>query len=149
KLENGKYVMPAPVEEHLKLSPYIANVMLHGANRPYNVAVVVPEKKMLEEWAANEEIDLAAAGAKARLQSLLQNEIETRGAELRRYELPKRLVIADEDFTTDNGLLTPTLKLKRRAVLDRYGADLEALYRGGDAVEAAIESEEQALLAKR
>ena len=148
KLENGKYVMPAPVEEHLKLSPYIANVMLHGANRPYNVAVVVPEKKMLEEWAANEKIDLAGAGAKARMQSLLHSEIETRGAELRRYELPKRFVIADEDFTTDNGLLTPTLKLKRRAVLDRYGADLEALYRGGDAVEAAIDSEEQALLTK-
>src|SRR5690606_34216408 len=51
KLSNGKYVMPGPLEEKLKLSPYIANVMLHGANRPHNVALVVLERSAVDSWA--------------------------------------------------------------------------------------------------
>src|SRR6516165_8744635 len=51
KLENGKYVMPSPLEEELKLSPYIANVMLHGHNKPFNVALVVPDATAVERWA--------------------------------------------------------------------------------------------------
>ena len=57
KLENGKYVMPAPLEEQLKLSPYIANVMLYGADKPYNVALVVLDAAAVREWAAEQGID--------------------------------------------------------------------------------------------
>ncbi len=54
KLENGKYVVPSPLEELLKLAPRVTNVMIYGANRPYNVALVVPDREALEAWAAAE-----------------------------------------------------------------------------------------------
>ena len=52
KLENGKYVVPTPLEEQLKLSPFIANVMVYGDNKPYNVALIVPDVEALKAWAA-------------------------------------------------------------------------------------------------
>src|SRR5690606_40201830 len=51
KLETGKYVVPSPLEEELKLSPFILNVMLYGANRPHNVALVVADVPAIEKWA--------------------------------------------------------------------------------------------------
>ena len=128
KLDSGRYVMPGPIEERLSLSPYIANVMLYGANRPYNVAVVVPERTTLSAWADAHHVDLDASKAPTELIDLLQTEIHEHSQGLRPYEIPRRFVVAKEDFGTENGLLTPTLKLKRKNVLERYGAELEALY---------------------
>src|ERR1044071_2309050 len=59
KLENGKYVMPSPLEETLKLSPFIANVMIYGDARPFNVALVVPNAQALQVWAQKQNIVLA------------------------------------------------------------------------------------------
>src|SRR5438046_10098377 len=50
KLETGKYVVPSPIEEELKLSPYIANVMVYGANKPFNVALIVPDAEAVSRW---------------------------------------------------------------------------------------------------
>lgn len=127
KLETGKYVMPAPVEEQLKLSPYLANVMIYGDGRPYNVAIVVPDRAALDEWARREEIQLDDPARDPRVHALLLRELHAHG-ELRSYEVPRRLLVVTQDFATENGLLTPTLKLKRSEVLERYRADLEALY---------------------
>ena len=62
------------------------------------------------------------------VRQLIRSEIETLSKELKGYERVQNFIIVLEDFTTDNGMLTPTLKLKRRVVLERYGADLDALY---------------------
>jgi long-chain acyl-CoA synthetase len=128
KLENGKYVVPSPLEEQLKLSPYIANVMLHGANKPHNVALVVPDLEALKKWAGENAVELGNLSNSDRVRALLKDEIEKYGSEFKGYEKPKDFVIVAEDFTTDNGMLTPTLKLKRRNVLARYEQDLNALY---------------------
>ena len=128
KLDSGRYVMPGPIEERLALSPYIANIMLYGANHPYNVAVVVPERQAVVAWAVGKDIDLDAPEPPEELLELLHAEIREHGQGLKPYEIPRRFVIAREDFGTDNGFLTPTLKLKRQRVVDRYGAALEALY---------------------
>lgn len=127
KLDSGKYVMPGPIEEQLSLSPFIANVMLYGDNRPYNVAVVVPERGALEKWAAEQAVDLRKGDA-TQVRALLKSEILVQSHGLRPYEVPKRFVIASEDFTTSNGLLTPTLKVRRQKVLERYSSQIEALY---------------------
>lgn len=129
KLENGKYVMPAPVEERLQLSPYFLNVMLHGSGKPYNVALVVPDRAKLAHWAAEHGIPEDKLYDAPEVRALLQRELDEHGAELRGYERPKKLVLAPEEFTVDNGMLTPSLKLKRRNVLERYGEAIEALYR--------------------
>ena len=128
KLENGKYVVPSPLEEKLKLSPFIANVMIYGANKPHNVALVVPDAEAVRGWAAKQGVALEDVARNEQVRQLLRTEIETHSKDLKGYERVQNFIIALEDFTTDNGMLTPTLKLKRRVVLERYGDDLEALY---------------------
>ena len=131
KLENGKYVVPSPLEEELKLSPFIANAMIYGANKPHNVALIVPDKVALEGWAKAENVDLSGDISKnARVLELLKKEVDTHSnTSFKGYEKPNQIAILTEDFTTDNGMLTPTLKLKRQKVLERYGTLVESLYR--------------------
>jgi len=129
KLENGKYVVPSPLEEELKLSPYIANVMIHGANKPFNVALVVPDMIALRKWAQDQGVELNGNLAEnTRVRDLIAGELDKYGANFKGFERPKKFAITEEDFTTDNDMLTPTLKLKRRSVLARYEGDLDALY---------------------
>jgi long-chain acyl-CoA synthetase len=128
KLENGKYVMPGPLEEELKLSPFVSNVMLHGANRPYNVALVVVDEPAVRAWASEEGFALDDPTHDARVEELLQRELDHYASAFRSYEVPRRVLVTVDDWSTDNGLLTPTLKLKRRVVEERYGGALDALY---------------------
>jgi long-chain acyl-CoA synthetase len=131
KLENGKYVMPTPLEEQLALSPYIANVMLHGQDRPYNVALVALDRERVAVWAGEHGLptdgDLAQLPA---VRDLIDGELQQRSSAFREYEKPRGFVLTSEALTIENGMLTPTLKLKRRNVLARHGAALEALYGG-------------------
>jgi long-chain acyl-CoA synthetase len=129
KLENGKYVMPSPLEERLKLSPYVANAMLFGENRPFNVAIIVPDMEAVRSWARDNHVELPAdlEGSHA-LRSMMGTELEKAASAFRGFEKPRRFVLTLEDFTPENGLLTPTLKIKRRRVVDRYSRQIEALY---------------------
>jgi long-chain acyl-CoA synthetase len=128
KLENGKYVVPSPLEEELKLSPFVANVMIYGANKPYNVALIVPDNASLARWAESEKVDVTDINANEKVTALFLKEIESHSSRFKGYEKPQKLLFTREDFTTDNGLLTPTMKLKRQKVMDRYGKQIEALY---------------------
>jgi len=128
KLENGKYVVPSPLEEILKLSPYILNVMLQGENKPYNVALVVVDRDSVMRWAKLANFAVKDVTTDAHVKSLIQTELDNYGSRFRSYERPKKFVLVTEDFTVENGLLTPSLKVKRRNVLARYGKALEALY---------------------
>ncbi|HVW28047.1 MAG TPA: long-chain fatty acid--CoA ligase [Polyangiaceae bacterium] len=133
KLDSGKYVVPGPIEEQLSLSPYIASIMIYGENRPYNVAVLAPNRAAIERWARSRAIDGATALASKPVLDLLHTEILHHSRGLRSYEVPRRFILAREEFATENGLLTPTLKVKRQNVLALYRAELEALYERLDA----------------
>ena len=134
KLENGKYVMPSTLEEALKLSPFIANVMIHGDGKPFNVALIVLGEPALRAWAKHEGVALGGDPAgDERVRALIASEIDRLGAEFKRFEKPRDFAIIPEDFTIANGLLTPTLKLKRREVVARYGKLIEELYSRGAA----------------
>jgi long-chain acyl-CoA synthetase len=130
KLENGKYVSPAPLEEQLKLSPYILNAMVYGDNRLYNTALVVADMDAVKKWAADQGI--TDEGDKllenARVKELMQQQVEQYSAEWKGFEKVKKIACISEDFTTQNGLLTPSLKLKRRLAWQKYGSLLDALY---------------------
>ncbi len=128
KLENGKYVVPSPLEEDLKLSPFIANVMLYGADRPHNVALVVPEREALERWAATQSEPLGEIANDPAVKRLLAAELSQRSAQFKSYEKPVDFAVIEADFTIENGLLTPSMKVKRQAVADRYRSVIEALY---------------------
>jgi len=130
KLLNGKYVVPTPLEDKLKLSPYISNVMVHGMNREFNVALVVPEFEVLKEWAADKGLatDPSSLVKSPEVRALIADEIETLSSDFKGYERVRDFCLGQEDFTTENGMLTPTLKLKRRIVQKRYGDMIESLY---------------------
>jgi long-chain acyl-CoA synthetase len=131
KLENGKYVVPSPIEEQLQLSGYITNIMVYGEQRPFNVAVIVPDMAALTKWA--ERHGLGDLGEDALIKSeevndLYQREIDRLSSEIKGYEKVRGFVLEDEEFAPENGMLTPSLKVKRRAVMEKYGADIEKLY---------------------
>jgi len=128
KLENGKYVVPSPLEEELKLSPFIANVMIHGANKPYNVALVVPDKAAVEKWAAENGKKVDDLEKSDEVKQLIDDELKKYSKSFKGFERPEKFALTIEDFTTDNGMLTPTLKLKRRNVLAKYESALDSLY---------------------
>jgi len=128
KLENGKFVVPSPLEEELKLSPYILNTMLFGLNRPHNVALVVIDEPAVSKWAREKGLEIKDYTSDPAVIELIGKELETRAHNFRGYEKPKAFRLIREDFTIENGLLTPSLKVRRNLVLNRYLPDLEALY---------------------
>jgi len=132
KLENGKYVVPTPLEEEIKLSPYVTNVMVYGDNRPHNVALVVANHDAVKSWADKEGHALSGGEAwleDAKVRELLSKEIEKYSEKFKGFESVQDFAVIDSDFTTENGMLTPSLKLKRRTVLEKYGPLLDALYK--------------------
>jgi long-chain acyl-CoA synthetase len=135
KLANGKYVAPAPLEEKLQLSAYIAQCMVYGADQPHNVAMIVPDMAALRAWAASHGVptDTAALLADPRTRDLIRKEIELHSRDFKGFEAIHDFVLSGEELTTQNDMLTPTLKLKRRNVLARFERDLKALYRGAAA----------------
>jgi len=103
--------------------------MLYGEARPYNVALVVIDEDKVRAWATEQGIP--ANGDVAHLPTvhdLIATELARLSVGFRSYERPRAFTLTAEPFTIANGMLTPTLKLKRRAVQARYGAALTALY---------------------
>jgi long-chain acyl-CoA synthetase len=130
KLANGKYVVPTPIEDKLSLSPYFASIMIYGDNRPFNIALVVPDREAVGEWAGSRDLELndSLLAENPAVLELIESEVNSINQSLKGYERIKKHLVIDEDFTTENGMLTPTLKVKRRVVLDRYGDAIESLY---------------------
>ncbi|MGH7298729.1 MAG: AMP-binding protein, partial [Polyangiaceae bacterium] len=132
KLENGKYVVPTPLEEALKLSPYVLNTMVYGDNRPFNVALVVANVAAVKKWGEEHQVSLPGSPEAIvkddRVRSLFKQEIEKHGAAFKGFESIQDFALVADDFTTDNGMLTPSLKLKRRKVIEVYGPVIDGLY---------------------
>jgi long-chain acyl-CoA synthetase len=137
KLENGRYVMPSVLEEELKLSPYVANVMIYGDGKPFNVALVAIDDARIREWAKGEALTVGEDLTRdEHVRALLRDEIALHAKNFKPFERPLDFAIVAHDFTTQDGLLTPTLKLRRREVMARYGARIEGLYAKHVAAEA-------------
>ncbi|HEY8431484.1 MAG TPA: long-chain fatty acid--CoA ligase [Sandaracinaceae bacterium] len=131
KLENGKYVVPSPLEELLKLSPFILNAFVYGANKPYNVALIVPDMEALRGWAREQGIDASDAELvkNERVLALVREQIDRYSGDFKQFEKIKTFTLITEDFTIENGMLTPKMSVKRQKVIERYGNELEAMYR--------------------
>jgi long-chain acyl-CoA synthetase len=130
KLANGRYVAPAPLEEKLQLSPFIAQAVVYGANQPHNVALIVPDMASLKGWAESQGLptDADALLRHERTRELIRKEIEASSREFKGFESVLSFVLSGEELSTQNDMLTPTLKLKRRNVMTRYEPQLKALY---------------------
>ena len=121
KNSGGDMVAPARVEGHLTLEPEIAQAMVYGDRRPYLVALLVPAKELLDRASGSDDPELTnrLGAAVARVNQGLNNT-----------ERVRRFIVATEAFSTANGQMTPTLKIRRHVIRQAYGAALEALYEG-------------------
>jgi long-chain acyl-CoA synthetase len=130
KLQNGKYVVPAPLEDGLQLSPYIAQAWVSGMNRTHNVALLVPDEEALRPWADKHGItgDLQALADHADVRALLKAEVARCQQGWKHYEQVKDFAVLTTPFSVEDGTLTPKLSLKRPVVEKRYGHLVEALY---------------------
>jgi long-chain acyl-CoA synthetase len=128
KLNSGRYVAPAPLEEKLKLSPFISHCMIYGIGQPYNVALIVADLPSLESYFGRYEVPAEQLLSEPATRRLIENEIMKYSRDFRTYELVRNFWLVSEPFTRENGMLTPTLKIRRRTVLRKYEARLQSLY---------------------
>jgi long-chain acyl-CoA synthetase len=131
KLENGKFVFPASLEEDIRLLPYIENAMIYGENKPYNICLIVPDFVVLEKYAKEHGLpsDHKALVENPQIRELITNEVaNSLKGKYGGYEIPKKFIFLDENFTVENGTLTQTMKLKRRVVVGKYKDMIEELY---------------------
>ncbi|HEX4478432.1 MAG TPA: long-chain fatty acid--CoA ligase [Polyangiaceae bacterium] len=130
KLENGKYVAPAPLEEKLTLSPYIAQCVIFGSDKPHNVALIVPDMAALSVWAKSQGItvDGEALLGDPTVRRLLETEVDKYSKDFKGFERLRDFVLDTDLMSMENGLLTPTLKLKRAKVVAKYQDVFDSLY---------------------
>ncbi|HTU62961.1 MAG TPA: AMP-binding protein, partial [Polyangiales bacterium] len=130
KLENGKYVAPVPLEEHVALSPYIAQCVVYGSNRPHNVALIVPDLPAIAAWAKQNGIAVEGEAllSEPQVRALLETEIDKANQEFKGYERIQRFIVESEELSTVNGMLTQTQKLKRKVFNEKYEPSLVSLY---------------------
>ncbi len=131
KLENGKYVFPAALEEDIKLLHNVANAMIYGDGRAYNICFVVPDFIVMEKLCKENgwDPDPQAVIANKAITGMIEQEIkESLADHYGGYEIPKRFVFIAEDFSVESGCLTQTMKLKRRVVIDKYKDLIEGAY---------------------
>jgi long-chain acyl-CoA synthetase len=134
-LANGKNVAPQPIEAKLVASPFIGTPALFGDKEAVVVALIVPNYARLEAWAKERGLptgDRRALLDQPEVRKLYKAEIDANTKELADFEKIRRFALLDQEFSQDGGELTPTLKVKRRVVADKYAAVLAKLYQGGD-----------------
>lgn len=130
KTSGGKYVAPQKIENSLKESPFIEQVAVIGNNQKFPSALIVPAFEALEKWAASNGI----AGTRSELVKnekiieLFRSEVEKVNKGLGNWEQIKKPVLLDKEFTIDGGELTPTLKLKRKAIDAKYQDLINKIY---------------------
>jgi long-chain acyl-CoA synthetase len=127
----GKNVAPQNLENDLKTSRWISQALVVGDRRPYVSALVTLDEAEIRGWAEEHGIatdDPARLAEDERVRELIQSVVDEVNADRSRYEQVKRFVILPRDFTMDAGEVTPTLKLKRRVVLEHFADSVERLY---------------------
>ena len=128
----GMNIAPQNIENLLKGDPFVSQVMVYGDRRPFPVALITLNPDELAAFAKSEGIltpDPAALARHPKVMERVSRIVEERNAELQSYAKIKKFAILADDFTVENGFLTPTLKVKRKVIRDKYQGALDQLYR--------------------
>jgi long-chain acyl-CoA synthetase len=131
KTSGGKFVAPQPIENSIKLNPLVAAAVILGDKRKFCFVIISPNFMLLEAWATTQDIPFssrAALVADPKVQALYQGIVEEVNQNLARFEKLKRVLIVPDEFSPENGALTPTMKLRRRVIEDRYRTQIDDLY---------------------
>ena len=130
--DKGDNVAPQKVEGMLTLQPEIAQAMVTGDKRPYLVGLIVPDAEWAFEWARaeGEKFDMKALQGLPAFRTAVRAGIDRVNKDLSVIEKVRQFTFADEAFSIDNEEMTPSLKIRRHKLKERYGARLDALYKG-------------------
>src|SRR3954447_10170873 len=127
----GKNLTPANIENDMKQSRWVSQAVMHGDRRPFPVMLVTLDEEEIVPWAQEQGIEDTSTAALAQHRNvleLIQGELDCANAKYARVEQVKRFFILDHDLSQETGELTPTLKVKRNVVNEKYADDFAALY---------------------
>lgn len=127
----GKNVAPQNIENILKTSPYISQALVYGDRKPYLTALITLDPEETRKWAQAQGIEassLQELASHPRVREFIDSIVQDKNRELARYEQIKAFRIVPEEFSQDSGLLTATLKVRRREVVKRYGHLIDEMY---------------------
>jgi long-chain acyl-CoA synthetase len=129
----GKNLTPANLENDMKQSRWVSQAVMHGDRRPYPVMLITLDEEEIVPWAKEQGIGDTSIAALARhpdVRALVQAELDNANARYAQVEQIKKFVILDHDLTQETGELTPTLKVKRNVVNEKYASLFDELYAG-------------------
>jgi long-chain acyl-CoA synthetase len=131
KTSGGKYVAPQPLENRLKESPFVEQIMVIGAERKFVAALIVPSFPTLREWMRHQNIAFTTpqeAIEHPKVKAHYQQMVESFNTYFNQVEQIKKFELLPHEWTIDSGELTPTLKLKRKVVMEKCKAAVERIY---------------------
>ena len=127
----GKNIAPQPIENRVKGSTFVSNAVMIGDKRKFSIVLVVPEVSALAKWARQRKLAVPDPERMLELPDItakLEREVMVTLRDLASYQMPKKVVIVEEDFTVENGMLTPSLKIKRKVIEENYRDRIDACY---------------------
>ena len=142
KTSGGKYIAPQPIENLIKRSRFVNQVVIIGNDRKFPAALIVPQLDVLKAHAEQLGINAGSTAeliAHPQIVSLIENEIAQCTTELSQYEKIKAVLLLDHELTVESGELTPTLKVKRRVVVEKHKKAIDRLYHEKELAHAAAE----------
>ena len=131
KTSGGKFIAPQPIENSLKLNNLVGVPAILGDKRKFACVIISPNFPALESWAKANDVAFSSRQdlvTNAQVQSLYEGIVEGVNRNMARFEKLKRVMLVADEFSVDNGALTPTLKLRRSVIEDRYRKQIDELY---------------------
>ncbi len=131
KTSSGKYIAPQVIENQFKESPFIENIIVIGENKNYATAIIIPDFEHLEGWCEIKEIDFVSKEEIIKnpvILTRIQREIDKINAHIDRTEQLKKFELSADDWNVETGELSPTLKLRRKVIVEKYEDLIESMY---------------------
>lgn len=135
KTSGGKYIAPQPIEQRIKESPFIEHIMVVGENRSYAAALIIPNFEHLKSWCEVKHIPFESREKAVRNPQVIRrikHEVERFNLDLGQTEKIKKIRLLDAEWTTESGEISPTLKLRRKFIVEKYSRIIEETYRSAE-----------------
>jgi long-chain acyl-CoA synthetase len=132
KTSGGKYISPQPIEQAIKGSRFVSQVVLIGDGRKFPAALIVPDWELIDSYTKLKGIQAQSRAelcSNPRIIDLFERQIARLTPDLARYEKIKAIALVENEFTIEGGELTPTLKVKRRVINEKYRDVIDEMYR--------------------
>jgi len=127
----GKNITPSELENELKFSPYVTDAVVIGDQRPYLTVIIMIDQENVEKYAQDNDVPFSNYASLTRapeVQALIQTEIDRVNKKFARVEQIKKFFLLDTQLSAEDEELTPTMKLKRKLVQQKYAGQIDAMY---------------------